>query len=462
MKKILLFAFFSLPLFGETDVQELLVKGVQEKPETFQKIEVNGTKEAVDFSIQLGESQLKIKEDAIFDGFRFTAPEGAEELDFVWYFTAPEGWQGWYLCPVEGEFKMSFRNWLDGDKVYQSFDEGGFEGRLRILQTLDKGYFESGKEYVMWFSQQGLGKNGKVKGRFRFVTPSEDPWKHDAIEEALALKPLAADKQVEALQSRGGQILLDSDFFTKDYASGRIDSAFFTLRQTKQVGGGFFITMKISIPSCKTEPPIADIIARHGTADFIQTSKEARKITEHQGGQLDEDWNPNLTTYYYDYFGFEVVEGKVIRVTSQANNFSNLKGEEENSFGHLSMKNLTTFYQGKKEVGRIIQFREAGKEVLIVAEPPIGTYRRGSGSLEYLGNGKWKEISYYDDRSIARQLFYEENLLSGRSRGFYKGGKKRFEADYLSGVLHGQLLEYGEDGALQRRRNFKDGEVVEP
>ena len=156
-----------------------------------------------------------------------------------------------------------------------------------------------------------------------------------------------------------------------------------------------------------------------------------------------------------------MVEGIVTRVVSQASDFSQLRGEEEKSFGHLSMKNLTTFYHGDEEVGRMHYFREGAKEVLLTKEPPIGSYRRGAVSLEYLGDGKWKEKTFYQDQSLARELQYERHLLSGVSKGFYEDGGKKFEASYRAGVLDGKVIEYGKDGAVERSLLFEAGKAIE-
>ena len=240
---------FCLNLFGEVDVQKLLIEGVQNKTEVFEPLEIADLGKATEFSIQLGGTQLEIQEDAIFDGFRFIAPEGAEELDFVWYFTAPARWDGWYLCPVEGDFKRSFSNWLDGDKVYQKLDGADFKERLRVLQSLEAGYFESGKEYVMWFSSGADGKSEAVKGRLRFVKPQEDDWDHPAIEEALGLEPQPAEKQVEGAELSRWRNSLGPGIFQESLC--REPSRFGVLEySTNQAVEGWFFHYDKHLYSC--------------------------------------------------------------------------------------------------------------------------------------------------------------------------------------------------------------------
>lgn len=460
MRFLLVFVCFAFFAKGEVDVQKLLVEGVQTRTEIFEKIEISQADKATFFNISLGKSELEITEEAIFDGFRFIAPEGAENMDFIWYFTAPRGWQGWYLCPVVGEFKRSFQGWYDADKVYRDLDGDDFEQRLRILQSLPAGYFESGKEYVLWFSRQGEAVKESVRGALQFV-PTQESWSHQEIEESLGLQPQKLIKQVEALKSRGGEILLDSEFFTPDYARGRIDSVFFSRRQTRQFRGGFFITMKIGVPNCTSEPSLVEIEKRYGKADFVQTARETKELTEYQGGEEDEDLDEAVTTYYFDYFGFEVKEGKVVRVQSQASDFGSLREEAEDSFGVLSMKNLTTFYREKKEVGRLYYFRERDKQVLMVNEPPRGKYRSKNTLLEYQGDNSWVETKFYSDDRVASIASYRANLLSGASTGFYQTGEKKYEANYQGGQLHGKVTEYLEDGTVNRVREFRDGKLFE-
>ncbi|GHC52538.1 hypothetical protein [Roseibacillus persicicus] len=462
MKKIFLFLLLSASLsLGQEDIQSLLVEGIQSQPDVFEQVALGQVGEASSFTVSLGDPALTLKEGSVFDGFRFVAPKNSGKLDFVWYFNAPGHWKGWYLCPVEGDFRRSFKSWLKGDKVYEGVDGKAEEGRLRILQTLQAGYFEEGKEYVMWFSRNEEGEDSPVKGKIAFMPAKGERWDYEAIEDALGLVPLPALEQVKALKSKGGEILLNEKFFDPAYGAGRIDSAFFTLRQTKNLEGGFFITMQIEVPACESEPLIADIIETHGPADFVQTAAEEKKLAEFRGGDPDAV-ELGKTTYYYDYFGFEVMGGKVQRVVSQASDFSTLNPEKEGwSYGGLAKQNLTTFYHGEKEVGRLYYFREGGKKVVVAVEPPAGKYRNKLGTIEYFGDGRWTETSLFPDESVARVLRYEAHQLAGQAEGFYRGGGKSFVASYRAGILDGKLVEFREDGTVEREREFAQGELME-
>lgn len=245
---------------AQEDTIETLLKKIQADSGKFERIEVDDVDQTVDFNLKLGESVVTLPSGSKLDGFRFKAPKDVEDYDFVWYFNAPKSWANWYLCPLEGAFERSFTSWLDADKLYKQFDRSGEEKRIRTLQTLDAGYFEAGKEYIMWFRKMDEG-NGRLSGRLTFKK-SEEKWDHPEIEKALKLRAMPLNAQVQELKSRGGKILLDKEFFDTSYAKNRIDNVFFSIRQTKRLKDGFFITMEISIPNCETSPSFTKIRKR--------------------------------------------------------------------------------------------------------------------------------------------------------------------------------------------------------
>ena len=264
---------------AEEDLQKLLIEGLQSNPTIFEFIELNALGSPTDFEVKLGTSVLTLESGDKFDGFRFKAPARSEESDLIWYFNAPSNWAHWYLCPVRNEFKQSFRNWLNADKLYESFDQAGDVNRTRILQALDAGYFKDGEEYIIWFRQIEVGDT-RLTGRLLF-TAAGDNWDHENIENALRLNPMPIEVQVKELKSRGGKILLDEEYFDKSYAASRIEDAFFDMRQTKHMGGGVFITMESAIPTCNNEPSFTEIRKRHGEPDFVTVhgvNRENRSI----------------------------------------------------------------------------------------------------------------------------------------------------------------------------------------
>ncbi len=454
---VVFFSSFTISLGANKNLKKLLIEGLQGHPELFQLVELEKAS-PTDFKIELGESVLTLDGGDKFDGFRFKAPEGADQLSLVWYFNAPSNWGEWYLCPVKGEYKESFRSWFNGDKLYENFDKADEGNRVRTLQTLDAGYFEPGEEYIMWFRERGEGDN-RLSGRLSFAT-IEGNWEHQEIEEELGLSPMPVEAQVKNLKSRGGEILLDEEFFTNGYAASRMDSVFFGLRRSKQMRGGFFVTIQTAVPACDTNPSLLEIQERYGEPDFIQTGLERGAVVEHAGGGVDYD--PNIVTYFYDYFGFEVNKddpNKIVeRVMTHAHDFSVFTPKDEQaSFAQVGMKNLTVFFDKGKEVGRAYYFLEGGKEPLCITVPPVGSYRRGGEVLEYLGEEKWTRINYFEDESVARRISFENHRMNGKSEGFHRNGQRSFVASYKDGELDGKLVQYSEEGDVLEEKVFSKG-----
>jgi hypothetical protein len=412
-------------------------------------------------AITLGETVVEHVEGP-YDGVRFTAPADVAGQDFIWYFNAPEGWANWYIVPLEGDVKQGFSDWLTGDKVYKEFDKDGEKERMRTLQTLDGSYFEPGKEYALWFRNVAKAKPGELRFKIAFAKLEKDEkWDHEKLEKALRLEAASAEAQVAALGSLGGKILLDGKFFDKGYAEDRIDSVFFAKRQQQSFNGGFFIQIQTSTPPCRTNPKLAEIIAKHGEPDFVRTGKEAASRTSHK-----EEDEPPTVTYFYDYFGFVVEEGdekKIVQqVTAQANDFSSLspKDSGRSTFGQLGFENLTVFHLDGKEVGRIYLFDEDGDEPSVVTAPPEGAYRNGPVTINHLGGGKWTMEGVSEEGEKLYLKRYEKNRLNGIAEVYHANGKQKILLSYKDGVPDGKFVEYDEEGEIVREALYKDGVVV--
>lgn len=460
MRRILSAALVTAACHGQEMNPEVMKEALALQVESFEEFKLSGDGKTSSFEIKLGEKPAKLEEE-VFDGFRFRCPELAEGTDFVWYFNAPTNWGNWYIFPVEGKPGQAFRNWLDADKLYETFDQSGSVGRLRILQTLKGSYFKPGQEYIMWFRRTEEGKGTQLQGIAAFAK-GEDSWDHDDIEKALKLKPAPAAEQVALLKSRGGEVLLNKDFFDPRYAEGRIDSAFDSIRSTKRMRGGFFITMHISVPSCTTEPSLKEIIAKHGEPDFSRTGEELVTVRKKAGGDPPDEDDAKVTTHYYDHFGFEVETGaaepKVLRVTTTGANFRDLKGGEKGgSYGRIDIENLVVFHKDGAEVGRAYYFLEGGKTPIFIQEPPPGEYKAGDSLLIAKGKGEWIWEQHFDDGKVASRIPMKANQLHGKAEGFHENGQPRFKAEYRKGELDGELLQYNEAGKEVGRRKFKEG-----
>tara|TARA_R100000027_G_scaffold61554_5_gene53004 strand:- start:10808 stop:12121 length:1314 start_codon:yes stop_codon:yes gene_type:complete len=432
---------------------------LQDNPQEFEEIQLSPNGTPTDFAVQLGESVLTLRDGSTIDGFRFTAPENADSMEFVWYFNAPNSWANWYLCPAKGEFKPSFRSWLPADKLYEKFDESYGDDRFRTLQTLESGYFVPGEEYILWFRQMEKD-NGTVSGRI-LLTESEEEWDYATIEEILELHPLPVEAQAEVLGGKGAEILLNPEWFTRAYAENRINDSFENIRSTQRFRDGFFITMETAIPPCKTTPSFTAIRETYGTPDFIQSSEERKLLF----GDSESDEEPNVITYIYDYFGFEVdpedPEAKVLRVVTYGYDLSVLNPEsDEPTFRRLSIKNLTVFYNEGQEVGRLYFFLEGQKDPIVIQEPPVGRYERGDQVLEFLGEGKWTETTYFEDGSVAKEALLEANQLNGETTVYYPDGTPRFVIDYKDGAIDGKVVEYSWSGKKIKESVYKNNKRV--
>jgi hypothetical protein len=334
-----------------------------------------------------------------------------------------------------------------------------------VLQTLDQEYFTPGKEYIMWFRKTAADASSSLRGIAKFAK-KEKSWRHDEVEKALSLRLAPVEDQVTVLNSIGGLILLDSNFFESKYAKGRIDSAFTSIRSTRQSKGGFFVTIQTSVPPCATRPSLEKIIAQHGPPDFIRTGDELDRLRKHAGGDaLDED-EKGITYYHYDYFAFEVDSGvkspAVSRVRTYGCDFSKVSPSKSGStFGSIGIENLKVFHRDGKEVGRAYYFLEDSKKPLFITAPPIGEYKGDSQTLFCEGDGKWKWESRFEDGKLARRMRLENDQLHGDAEGFYPNGKPSFKATYKNGELDGELIKYDEDGKETKRGTFKEGREVE-
>ena len=317
----------------------------------------------------------------------------------------------------------------------------------------------------MWFRKVGKDGSNSLRGTTAFAK-KDDSWNHDDVEKALSLRPAPAEEQVAGLHSRGGLILLDTHFFERGYAESRIDSAFSSIRSTKQTRGGFFVTMQTFVPPCATTPSLSEIVKQHGQPDFIRTGEELDRVRKHIGSDpLDED-DREITRYHYDHFAFEVEtdakDPKVLRVGTYGCDFSDVRTPDDRStFGSIGIENLTVFHRDGKEAGRAYYFLEGAKKPLFIAVPPAGEYRSGNQMLISGGDGKWKWEIRTPDGKVARRIPLENDRPHGLAEGFHLNGKTSFKATYKSGELDGEVIQFDEEGKETLRRKFKEGEAVE-
>ncbi len=463
MFKSLLPWFMLVALHAAEPDMKAMKEALAANAEAFETIELKGDGTAVKFEINLGAKSAEFDGNS-YDGFRFRCPDGIEAKDFVWYFNAPTSWGNWYIIPVKGEAKQAFRDWLDADKLYLPFDKSSEKERTRILQTLDGSYFKAGEEYIMWFRKVGDKGSAALRGIAAFAKKN-DSWDSPDVEKALSLKTAPVEEQVAALNSRGGLILLDNRFFERGYAEERIDSAFASIRSTKQMSNGLFVTMQTFVPPCKTSPSLAEIIKQHGAPDFIRSTDEQDQVRKHMNDKAMDDDEQNITRNYYDHFSFEVEsdakDPKVLRVGTYGCDFADLRPSNSGAtYSGIGIENLTVFHRDGKEVGRAYYFLDGSYKPLFITVPPPGEYRSDKQVLISEGDGKWKWENRFPDGNVARRILLKDNLFNGDAEGFHENSKTAFKATYKDGELEGDAIQFDEDGKEISRRSFKNGKAV--
>lgn len=422
---------------------------------------------AVDFAGTVGDLIVRNPKDpgTAYDGFSFTFPAAAAGRDLVWYVNAPQAWGGWYIVPAEGELRQGFRNWLQADRLFAGIDSAAETDRFRFLQTLDADYFVPGERYILWFSSrvEGEPEPGELRGRIAFAEPQEE-WSPTAVAAALGLEEASAEEQITALDSRGGRALLEPGWFDRGYAERQIDAMLDARRDMVRMRGGMFIKMEVAVPPCRRSPTMATITERFGPPDFARSPSERSAAW---GGEAP-DGDDELVILHYDHFGFEVRaddrQGKVLRVHALPTDYRVLAppaADAEPGFAWLATDNLMVFHRDGAECGRIYYFLEAGKDPVVITQPPPGTYRSGDTVLEHLGLGAWTQEDRRADGTLARRMPLSDNRYHGDAEWFHGDGTVSMRLPFRLGKPHGEAVRYDEAGEVIDRTNYRDGERVD-
>lgn len=399
-----------------------------------------------------------------FDAIRFRAPDRPNH-DLVWAFVAPKAWLHWYILPVEGSMQ-GFRNWLDADRAYAGLELGADDAL--VLQTLSADRLKPGAEYLIWFSRQKHepGEVARLRLALRFAPAKADgdEWDHEAVEKTLGLTMADARAQAAFLKSRGAEILLDPAFFTGDYATERIRDCLDSRRRTRSAGG-FYVTLQTMIPSCGSDPLLADIKAVHGEPDLVLPGVQRALF---QSEPDDETRGTDL--HYYDYFALEVDASakrpRVLRVQSQAFDTSPVRpGADGHTWADVPLPgiDLRIFYVDRREVARIAFWGQPTAR-LISGNPPAGAYTRSYATGEPMetlacdGKGAWDYVSYYRSGPAYRRATLRDNAWHGLLTDYHENGRTKAEVSFRQGLRHGVLKLWDENGTLLREQTFEQGE----
>ncbi|MFA5625671.1 MAG: hypothetical protein WC966_11555 [Bradymonadales bacterium] len=99
----------------------------------------------------------------------------------------------------------------------------------------------------------------------------------------------------------------------------------------------------------------------------------------------------------------------------------------------------------------------------------------GVGTYEYYFTNGQKQFEIAFQKGVLHgvmrrwnmegQLILEQNyahdVLEGRSKRWFDNGLPREDAFYIDNKLHGEYVQYTEDGKIAMRAKFKDGQIVQ-
>jgi hypothetical protein len=413
--------------------------------------------------IDLRKSQVSLPEGYSCGAIRVKAPETGK-LDLVWAFSVPVAWTNWYILPVQGEGE-GFRNFLTADRLYKEVQPVG-NSAVR-LQALEAGRLKPGQEYFLWFLTQDKSPDpAPLRARIHFAPAKDDvrEWAAEDIAKALKLTEAPAARQVAFLKSRGGEALLNTSLFEAGYGEGRIESALTSIRLTSNARG-YFTTLVTSIPNCRTNPPLAKIVAIHGEPDLILPGAQRKLLSP-------SEEEPEAIAFY-DYFGFIYDENTpdkpVQRVETYGYNASGVRPDADGlTFANLPsvLLKLRVFYKDRKEVARIANWAQPEAAVLS-GELPLGEYIAEDADglrehLTYRGNGAWEERTLTPDNRLVSSAALENHAYHGTVTYYFEDGSKRAEAPFVKGTINGTVRRWDTPGGTPREVEFKDGEPASP
>ncbi|HEY8962479.1 MAG TPA: hypothetical protein VIM57_09760 [Luteolibacter sp.] len=459
-KRFLVLSLISCHVWGGVNSQ-VLREAFSKKLEAFDSIALTGDGKTTRFEMKLGETPVMIDGEP-YDGFRFKCPEIPEGSDFIWYFNAPRHWAHWSILRVEPGQGGGFENWLWADRVFEGFDKPGEKDRVHVMQTLERDYFKPGAEYILWFHKKRPGDSAQdLRLVTAFAKSGSGGWSHEQFRTALGLQESSPEAQIEALDSRGGRILLDARLFDHGYALERIRSMLFYRSYANR--SGFASALKASSAPGKA-PSLKEIVEKYGAPDFVRDSDELARFAARKG-ETAVSATQKITYYHYDRFAFGVETNdetrKVVKVDTSSSNFADLRPPEKgNAFASLELEHLNVFYQDGKEAGRAYFFMEGASSPLFIETPPPGEYHSENLVLLAKGGGEWVWKSFYPNGQVSKRQSYRENLLDGESEIFYQDGRIQRRTEYRKGLRHGELKEFDPQGQVTYREKFENGRPV--
>lgn len=332
---------------------------------------------------------------------RFRAPR-TPYLDLVWALSLPDSWCQFGCIRVADhagqEEKDNDEGYFAGDRAYISPTTPA--GHSLFLQSIRYKRFTPGEEHLIWFvKNQADDSPALLRAVIHFTRWQRDneatPWNPSTIESTLRLRPASAAEDAAVLRTRGGQILLDPQFFDRPYAEDRIRALTATLRDRLMTGDQPQPAPPPQVPVSPTHPSLLAIQKAYGEPDLSVSARERSLINAH--------WPPEerrLTRAWYDRFAFVYAEADpakaILWVETSAFNFVDSRPRAA-GLTYVSLSNfalpITLFFKDRREIARISRLGSANSKILsgILA---LGTYEQliqpgNKEELTYLGKGAW-------------------------------------------------------------------------
>ncbi len=454
-------SFLSSRVHGQNLTQE-----IQKNLDIFEEVKFPNVADVQSLNMELGKTVLETNS-GVYDGFRFTVPEGQDGKDFIWYFSAPPEYSNWYIVPGEGPYQPGFETFLVEQMLFQH-EKGLDAKRIRLKQSLRSTYFEEGETYVIWFKRTKTGRGpstDKVLSVVMAFRPPKGRWTRENINKALKLVPSPAEVQVRHLNSRGGMILLDETLFDPELAEQLIFRAVNLYSRNEAWQSTQYIGPNIIFESSKHRPSIKEILEKHGPPNFIQTAQETTRLRKDKSWMYRTGGKHEFMTYHYDMFGFQIdpkdPDQKVQRVFAHGLNTVPLQSPPDTGsvFVETSKLSLLQFFQDQKEVGRFYHFGHPMKQAFVPAQPPPDEYVADNKVFIYKGDGEGMFRFIHPNGEIAQEMQVQNYLFHGKAFGKYPDGTLRFETTFRDGLMHGEMKEYPQ-GAPPRILHFRNGRMV--
>jgi antitoxin component YwqK of YwqJK toxin-antitoxin module len=72
----------------------------------------------------------------------------------------------------------------------------------------------------------------------------------------------------------------------------------------------------------------------------------------------------------------------------------------------------------------------------------------------WIDDMQYKYISYYENGNKKNEWFYENGVINGTKKIWYKSGKIKCQINYVNGKKRGLYLQFNEKGKVIKRKNY--------